>query len=68
VKPQRLRLVFADSPEGSGDGEPSGEPEGKTYLLHIASARKVRGFTAPVTMWLLKASGQLEIARIEIPT
>ena len=58
VKPHQLRLVFADSPQGSVDEEPSGVPEGKAHLLHIASARKVKGFTATGATRSLTASGQ----------
>jgi group II intron reverse transcriptase/maturase len=55
VEPQQLRLVFADSPEGSGNEASFGEPEGKAFLQQIASARKMRGFTAAVTMVSLEA-------------
>ncbi len=54
MKPHQLLLAFADSPQGSSDEEPYGEPEGKAYLQQIARARKVKGFTAPVSTGTLE--------------
>jgi len=46
VEPGQLQLVFADSPTGGEDDRNSGVPDGRTFLLQIASARKVSGSTA----------------------
>jgi len=38
--------VFADSPQGDGQVEASGVPEGRAWLLHIASGKKASGSVA----------------------
>jgi group II intron reverse transcriptase/maturase len=61
--------VFADSLQGSGSEEPSGGPEGKTYLQQIARARKVKGFTAPVpagTLEEVASPGNLAVALLHV--
>ena len=60
-KPRQLRLAFADSPKGGGSGRTTGEPEGKSFLLRIASARETKGLGAPAAeseQLLETASGQ----------
>lgn len=40
VGPRQLAFVFADSPQGGGQAEHSGEPEGKAWLLLIANDKE----------------------------
>jgi RNA-directed DNA polymerase len=47
VKPDQLQLVFAASPSGGKNADKPDVSGGRAFLLHIASARKVAGFTAP---------------------
>ena len=41
--PRQLNLVFADSPSGGGNAEPSDASEGRSFLLHKARRKKTRG-------------------------
>lgn len=54
VEPRQLRLAYADSPEGGGEDRGSGEPEGREFLLQMASARKATGSTATAADRLLE--------------
>ena len=43
-----MNLVFADSPSGGGDAEPSDASERRSFLLHKARRKKTRGPAAGV--------------------
>lgn len=54
MEPHQLCLAFADSPEGGGEDRSSGGPEGREFLLHTASTRKVTGSIATAADGLLE--------------
>ncbi len=64
VEPRQLRLVYADSPKGGGEDQISGGPEGREFLLQMASARKSTGATATAAERLLEeAASPRNLAR-----
>ena len=54
MEPCQLCLAFADSPEGCGEDRSSGGPEGREFLQHTASTRKVTGSIATAADRLLE--------------
>jgi group II intron reverse transcriptase/maturase len=54
VEPRQLCFAYADSPEGGGDEQNSGGPEGRKYLLQTANTRKATGSTATAAHGLLE--------------
>jgi len=54
VEPRQLCLAFADSPEGGGEDQSSGGPEGREFLLQTASTRTATGSTTTAASELLE--------------
>lgn len=71
MEPRQLCFAFADSPQGGGDDQSSGVPEGRAYLLQTADTRTANGSTTTAVLGLLEkvahpsnlASALLHVAR-----
>jgi group II intron reverse transcriptase/maturase len=48
VKPQQLKLAFAESPKGTGQKGTPGIPDVRSWLRHIAGDKALKGMTAGV--------------------